>query len=159
MFTTHPVPTSLLIAATLTSGLAAGLLYGFACAVMPGLSHVGDAAFVSAMQSINSSIVNPLFLLTFLGAPLLTVGAIVGRLGTDIRTPWWPLVAALVLTVLSLLITATMNIPLNNTLDAAGSLDPAAVRDAFESRWVNWNIARTVASTAAFGCLAVALAL
>jgi hypothetical protein len=34
------------------------------------------------------------------------------------------------------------------------------VRDAFhETRWVAWNIVRTVATTVAFGCLAWALVL
>lgn len=41
-----------------------------------------------------------------------------------------------------------------------GIADLAAVRERFhEARWVRWNLARAVASTAAFGCLAWALVL
>jgi uncharacterized membrane protein len=35
----------------------------------------------------------------------------------------------------------------------------AAVRDDFLTPWVAWNIVRTLATTAAFGCLAWALVL
>ena len=73
--TTEALPTTLLISATVASGLVAGLLYGFACAVMPGLKEVDDRAFVGAMQSINRRILNGWFLLTFVGSPMLTVGA------------------------------------------------------------------------------------
>jgi hypothetical protein len=61
-------------------------------------------------------------------------------------------------------ITLTVHEPLNEVLRAAGDPDRianlAAVRDAFhETRWVAWNIVRTIATTAAFGCLAWALVL
>ena len=71
------------------------------------------------------------------------------------------MVAALVLYVVMLVITARLNIPLNNALDAAGAPDGVAdlgqVRERFEATWVRWNIVRAVVSTAAFGCLAWAL--
>lgn len=61
-------------------------------------------------------------------------------------------------------ITMAVHEPLNGVLRAAGDPDRianlAAVRDAFhETRWVAWHIVRTVATTAAFGCLAWALVL
>ena len=40
-----------------------------------------------------------------------------------------------------------------------GAADLAAVRERFEARWVHWNIARAVTSTAAVGFLAWALVL
>ena len=159
MISTHPLTSWLLVAATITAGLAAGLLYAFAVAVMPGLAQVDDAAFVSVMRSINRSIVNPWFLLTFLGAPALAIGVVVARFVAGGPGPWWPLLAAAALALLSVLITAALNIPLNNALDAAGSIDPRAIREAFESRWVSWNIARAIVSTLAFGFLVLALAL
>ena len=75
--------------------------------------------------------------------------------------PW--IVAALVLYVATLVITIGFNVPLNNELAAAGDADRiadlGAVRERFEASWVRWNIARAVASTAAFGCLIWALVL
>jgi uncharacterized membrane protein len=39
-----------LIAATITTGLIAGLFFAFACAVMPGLHRTEDRTFVDAMR-------------------------------------------------------------------------------------------------------------
>lgn len=51
--------------------------------------------------------------------------------------------------------------PLDNRPADAGAPahlhDPAAVRAQFESAWVHWNVARTLVSTGALGCLAWAL--
>jgi len=149
----------MLIAAIITTGLVAGLFFGFACAVMTGLRRVDDAQFVAVMQAINVRILNGWFLLCFVGAPLLTVAAlIVAIFGDSGRV--WPIGAAVGLTAVSYLITAAANVPLNNALDAAGSpaADPSAVRARFEGPWVRWNIARTLASTGAFGALLLALA-
>ena len=147
----------MLIAATITTGLVAGLLFGFACAVMPGLSRVDDAAFVAVMQSINRRILNGAFLACFVGAPVLTVAALVLEFvgdGHDVLA----IVCAVLLTGVSYLITSAVNVPLNNAVDAAGALEPSAVRARFEARWVRWNIARTLASAGAFGALVWAVA-
>ena len=79
--------TVLLIVATLGTGVVTGLFVAFAVAVMPGLRATDDEVFLSAMQRINVAIVNPLFLLVFLGSPLLLlVATIVGP-----RNAWlWP---------------------------------------------------------------------
>jgi uncharacterized membrane protein len=152
-----------LVAATMAMGLMAGLFYVFAHAIMPGLGRSDDRTFVGAFQAIDRAITNPWFLVSFLGGLMLTVLAAVLHLGGDGRTvlPWT--VAALVLYVVAMVITVRVNIPLNNTIQAAGApdriADLAAVRDQFEARWVRWNIARGVATTAAFGCLAWALVL
>jgi len=149
---------AVLVAATITSGLTAGLLYGFACAVMPGLRQVDDRAFVMVMQSINRRIVNPVFLVTFIGTPVLAVGALVVVAAGPGR---WAVVGAVACSLLTIIITAAANVPLNNTIDAAGdpdrNPDPRSVRRNFENRWVRWNIARSVTSTGAIALLAVAL--
>jgi uncharacterized membrane protein len=89
---------------------------------------------------------------------------VVLHLGGDGRKvlPW--AVAALVLYLAVVVATLAVNVPLNDAVKAAGDpdriADLAAVRERFnEARWVSWNLARTVASTAAFGCLAWALVL
>ncbi|MGC5016443.1 DUF1772 domain-containing protein [Streptosporangium sp. DT93] len=152
-----------LVAATVTVGLTAGLLYSYACSVMPGLARTDDLTFVGAMQRINVAILNGWFAVCFAGAlPLIAVAAGL-HLQRDGRPvlPW--IVAALVLYVAVLVITFAVNVPLNNALNAAGDpggiADLAAVRERFEGMWVRWNIARTVACVAAFSCLAWALVL
>lgn len=153
-----------LIAATVTTGLGAGVFYAFACAVMPGLRKAGDRAFVESMQRINVAIVNGWFMLSFLGALLLTGVAVACHVpGGDGRRvlPW--VTAALVLYLAVFVITVAVNIPLNDALDAAGDpdriADLTAVRERFEAVWVRWNTVRAVLSSAAFGCLVWALVL
>jgi uncharacterized membrane protein len=151
-----------LVAATVTTGLIAGLFYAYACSVMLGLRQTDARTFVYAMQRINVAILNVWFLVCFLGALVLTVLAVALQIGQERRStlPWT--VAALILYLVVLGVTGRVNVPLNNELAAAGDVDRivdlAAVRARFEDRWVRWNVVRAVASTAAFGCLAVALA-
>jgi uncharacterized membrane protein len=153
-----------LVAATVTVGLMAGVFWIYANAIMPGLGRTDDRTFVGAFQSIDKAIINPLFLATFLGALVLSGLAAALHLGADGRPvlPW--VVAALVLYLATAVVTMGINVPLNDALKAAGDpdriADLAAVRERFdEARWVRWNLARAVASTAAFGCLAWALVL
>jgi len=145
-----------LVVAALVAGLQAGTYFTWATGVMPGLARVDDRTFVSAMQQMNTAIVNPVFIATFLGAPLLA-GASVVVAGPHAR-PW--AVAATVLALGTLVITFAGNIPLNDALDAAGPVeritDLAAVRADFESLWVRLNVARTLTSAGALAALAMA---
>ena len=145
-----------IVLAALANGLQAGTYYTWASGVMPGLARTDDRTFVHAMQRMNVAIVNPVFLASFLGAPVLAVLALV-LVDGDAR-PW--AVAATAGAVATLAITFVGNIPLNNALDAAGPVDQvpdhAAVRAAFESRWVRLNAVRAVTSTGALVCLAAA---
>ncbi|MEV6865845.1 anthrone oxygenase family protein [Streptosporangium subroseum] len=152
-----------LVAATVTMGLMAGLFYAYASSVMIGLGRASDRTFVEAMQRINTAILNGWFFACFLGALALTILAAVLHLSEDRRSvlPW--ILAAVLLYGAQFVITAAVNVPLNNMLDAAGDprhiTDLAAVREQFEATWVRWNLIRAVASTAAFGCLTWALVL
>jgi uncharacterized membrane protein len=144
--------------AVVTTGLLAGLFYGWACSVMPGLSSAADRTVVDAMQNINRAIQNPAFFATFMGAPALALAAYVGerRRGTPAARRW--VLAGTVLCGVGLFVTFAFNIPLNDELDRAGDPETIAniaqVRDDFETPWVVWNLVRTAAITAAFGCLA-----
>ncbi len=152
-----------LVAATVTMGLVAGLFFAFAISVMPGLGQTGNLTFVGAMQQINVAILNPWLAISLDGAPVFTLIAAASHLQAGRRAILLWIVAALALYLVALGMTIGVNIPLNDALAAAGPperiADLAAVRDRFEAAWVRWNIARTVASTAAFCCLTLALPL
>ncbi len=125
---------AVLFAATITTGLSAGLFFAFACSVMPGLGQASDRTFVEAMQRINVAILNVWFLIAFVGAFLLTALASALHLPADARAvlPWS--VAALVLYGTGLVITGRGNVPLNNALLAAGAgPDGAAARRRYRS--------------------------
>jgi uncharacterized membrane protein len=148
-----------LFLATISVGLMAGVFGLYAVAIMPGLGKTDDRTFVGAFQAIDTAIINPLFIPTFMGAAVLTAAAAALNLG-DPAAPW--IIVALVLYLATFVITITVNVPLNDAIKAAGDPDRisdlAAVRERFqEARWAGWNVFRAVASTAAFGCLAWAL--
>ena len=156
-----------LLAATVTTGLTAGLLFAFACAVMPSLSGADDATFVDVMQRINLAIVNAWFLACLDGALALGVLSVVLHLGSRSRPVLVWIVAGVLCYLVALAVTGLVNVPLNDTLAAAGDPhagsgagrigDLAAFRAHFEGRWVTWHLVRTVAATASLGCLAWAL--
>lgn len=143
--------------AAVATGLQAGLYYGFACGVMPGLARGDDRTFVTAMQQVNAAIVTPWFLVTFLGAPLLSAPAVVLHLGERGPALVWTLIG-FVLASATVVITMVVNVPLNNALDAAGASDPAGARAAFEAVWVRWNTIRALTSTGSLVALLAALA-
>ncbi len=147
---------SVLLVAAVVAGLQAGTYFTWSTGVMPGLARVDDRTFVAAVQQMNIAIVNPVFIATFLGAPILA-GAAAVLAGPQAR-PW--AIAATVLAVGTLAISFAGNIPLNNALDAAGPVDRirdlAAVRADFETLWVRLNIGRCLTSAGALACLAMA---
>lgn len=135
-------------AATVATGLIAGAFYVFACAVMPGLARSDDRVYVSVMRDINEVIQNPVFFLSFLGAPALTAAAAWQARGS--RHRWW-VWAALAASALAFLVTVVFNVPLNDDLARGG--DPGALREEFEDPWVAWNVVRAVLLTVALGLL------
>ena len=150
-----------LIAATVTTGLVAGLLGAFAVAVMPALRGADDRTFVDVMQRINVGDRQSRVPVGLRGRAARHHRGGVAALGEDdARRPAW-IIAGLALYLVMLIITGRINMPLNNELDAAGDPnrigDIHAVRHQFEGQWVAWNIVRTIANVAACCCLAYAL--
>jgi hypothetical protein len=82
-------------AAVVAMGLLAGLFYAFDVAVMPALTRADDRTLVDAMQQMIDAIENPVFFLTFLGAPVLAAIALfqARRSGSTETARWisdWP---------------------------------------------------------------------
>jgi uncharacterized membrane protein len=156
--------TATLLAATLTTGLTAGVFGDWAHTIMPGLGTSDDRTFVVASQALGQAILNPLFMLTFMGALVFTGVAAVLHL-REANHPVLPWVAvAFGLYLAAFVVTMAAHEPLNQVLRSAGDpdriVDFAAVRDAFdETRWAAWHVVRTITTTAAFGCLVWALVL
>jgi uncharacterized membrane protein len=154
---------AVLFAATLTTGLAAGLFASWAYSVMPGLARADDRTFVTAVQRMNVAILNGWFAVCFGGALVFGVAAALLHLGGPDRRalPW--IVAGALLYIAVVVVTFAANVPLNDRLAAAGDpariRDLAAVRAAFEAGWIRWNVVRAVLNTAAFGCLTWAMLL
>lgn len=150
-----------LVAATLATGLIAGVFYAYATSVMPALNRTDDRAMVDVMQKINVVIINPWFMIGFLGTVGCTLLAAVLHLGEEHRATVIWLGVALALNVIAFAVTSGLNVPLNDQLAAAGDPaqigDVAKVRADFESAWVRWNIIRAILHALAFLVLTGAL--
>ncbi|WP_083913106.1 anthrone oxygenase family protein [Nocardia concava] len=153
--------TASLVAATLSTGLIAGVFFAYATSVMGALGQSDDRTFVDVMQKINVVIINPWFMITFMGTVGFTVLAAALHLGKEQRTTLIWIGVALLLNIIAFAVTSGMNVPLNNQLANAGDVgqipDLAAVRSQFESSWVAWNAVRAVLHTLAFLVLTGAL--
>lgn len=155
---------AVLLAATVTMGIGAGVYLLYSFAIMPGLRRVSDRTFVGAFQQIDTAIVGPFLLVFFFGPLILTILAGALHLGQEERSvlPWIGIAFILQLAILA--ITLVINVPLNNGIKAAGNPDTiddiSAVRQSFnETRWSSWNLFRSVTSTVSVTSLAWALVL
>lgn len=146
---------TILACAAVTTALMAGLFYAYSCSVNPGLNRLPDTEYLLAMQSINRAIQNPIFFMSFMGAPILLIWSTWLQYGQSGSTRFWLLLAATIVYLIGALgVTALGNIPLNEALDKfpihTASLDDiAAQRATFEIPWNNWHALRTIASLVA----------
>ncbi|MFI6601594.1 DUF1772 domain-containing protein [Nonomuraea sp. NPDC050536] len=149
---------AMLLAAALAAGLMAGLFAAFSYAVMPGLGMSSDKTFVEAMRNINVAILNPWFMVCFMGGAVVGIAALIVHRRSGRAVLVWT-AAGLALFVVMFLITSAFNVPLNDALAKAGNAHLAAVRQRFEGPWNTWNLVRTLASVGSFAAFSWALVL
>ena len=141
------------------SGLIAGFFWGWSVSAARGLARVSDRTYLSTMQSVNRAILNPMFLLVFMGSTFVLAGAAIASFWTgETRRGWWMTSAAVTYALGVFGITVAGNVPLNNKLDAfdlAGGTDAtiAAARRDYEGPWNRLHYIRSTLSV-----LVVALA-
>jgi uncharacterized membrane protein len=156
---TLSVRTLSLLLALLATGLLAGFFYAYSSSVNQGLGDLDDAGYIAAMQSINDAVPNGVFVLSFVGSPLLLALATAAHAGSDRLLPL-ALATGFVL-LGGLLVTFTANVPLNDELaraDLTAAPDVLArARDDYEDPWNAWNAVRAASCTAALACVGWAL--
>jgi uncharacterized membrane protein len=161
MTTTTLLDTLTVIAAT-GCGLIGGCFFAFSTFVMKALKKLPAAEGVAAMQSINVVVINPWFLVPFLGTGLLCLLLAAASFFTW-RTPGAAFLAAgAVLYVAgTLLVTMTLNVPLNDALAQLTPTSPGAPERwaSYCSAWTLWNHIRTLAALAAAVLLMLAFRL
>lgn len=140
-----------LLAALASVALMAGLFFMASVAVMPGLALLPAADGAAAMQAINRAILNPVFLVAFVGSAMLCVLIAIAAplVGTD--GAGWVVTGAVLHLVGGIGVTAVANVLLNNRLDAVDPTSPAGAElwELYQRRWTAWNHVRTVACTLA----------
>lgn len=141
-----------LLLTALSSALVTGLFYGYSCSVNPGLGRLGDAAYLQAMQSINTAILNPLFFASFMGTlVLMPCSAFMLYRQPGGNGALLFLSASILYAVGVMGVTMMGNVPLNDALaafdvQAATPQDILRQRMAFEKPWNHFHSIRTVAS-------------
>ena len=147
------------LATAVACALIGGVFFAFSSFVMAALGRLPAPHGVAAMQSINVTVINPLFMGLLFGAALACIGLVVAALlGDDWETGLVAGGAALYL-VGTIGVTMAGNVPLNDRLEAVEPESPEAARvwSEFLTRWTRWNKVRTVAALAAAILLTAAL--
>ena len=151
---------TLTFAAAIGSGLVAGIFFAFSTFVMAALGRIPPEQGISAMQSINITVLNPIFFLAFLGTAVLCLALVVAAWFN-----WQQPGSALILGASALYlvgcfgVTMFANVPLNDALAAAqpGTTDAAALWARYLDVWTAWNHVRTAAPVAAAILFTIAL--
>lgn len=141
-------------------GLMSGLFFVFSVFMMRALDRLPAAQGIAAMQSINKTILTPLFLLLFVGtAVACAVLVVVAIVRWDQPYAVYLLIGGLLYLVGSIMLTGGYHVPRNDALDA---LDPTTAEAAsywrsYVTSWTAWNHVRTLSCLASTGLFTIAL--
>lgn len=139
--------------------LIAGVFFAFSNFIMNALARIQPAQGIAAMQSINITAINPVFMTAFLGTAVTCIFLAISSLlkWYQISTTYSVLGSALYLFG-TVGVTIAFNVPLNNALAIAApnSTDGAKLWATYLVSWTFWNHVRTLAALAA--AVAIALA-
>ena len=141
-----------LILSILLCGLVAGLVFGFAVVVMPGISKLSDRDFLITFKNIDGIIQDkqPAFILVWVGsiaAVILTF--ILGTLNLNGSILYLVWLGSFIYIFGVQLPTIRFNIPLNNAIQNLDIIkldetELALFRTNFETPWNFWNRVRTL---------------
>lgn len=129
-------------------GLVGGIFFAFSSFVMAALGRLPPHDGIAAMNSINVTVINPMFFLAFFGTGLLCLLLAAGSY------VWWDqtsgkliLAAAVIYLAGCIGVTMAFNVPLNNALAAVppGTPEATALWSLYLDKWTAWNTVRTVA--------------
>lgn len=143
-------------ATALACGLVGGVFFAFSNFVMQALARLPAAQGIAAMNSINVTVINPLFMALLFGTGLACLVLAGGSLlDWQSNGSAYVLAGSLLYVVGTVLVTMICNVPLNNALAnvAPDSAEAAQVWAHHLTNWVWWNHVRTAASLAAAACL------
>jgi uncharacterized membrane protein len=148
--------------AAIGCGLVAGVFFAFSTFVMPALARLQPVQGIAAMQSINITAINPLFMAVLFGTAAVCIFL------TVLSLPKWHqlgsaylLMGSLLYIIGTVLVTIAFNVPLNDSL---AKVEPSSAEGAnlwvsYLANWTAWNHIRTVTALTAAGAFIRAIAL
>jgi uncharacterized membrane protein len=146
--------------AALGCGLMAGVFFAFSAFVMKALAFLPPREGIAAMQSVNVTVLNPLFFSVFFGTAAVCIFAVISSLlRWHDRAAVYLLAGGVLYLAGTFLVTAMFNVPLNEALATAAPADPgsAGFWANYLVNWTTWNHVRTVAALAAAASFTIAL--
>ena len=151
---------ALKLCSALACGLIAGVFFAFSTFVMSALARLQPTQGIAAMQSINITAINPLFMTVLFGtAAACIVLAVSSLLKWHQPSAAYLLLGSVLYLVGTVLVTIVFNVPLNEALAKveAHSTDGANLWASYLGNWTFWNHIRAAAALAAAASLTIAL--
>jgi uncharacterized membrane protein len=151
----------LAIAAT-GAALVGGIFYAFSTFVMAALARLPIEQGAAAMQSINVTVLNPLFFAVFFGTGLIALIALCSASG-----PWGAYGTLLRATAAALYIVGTLGVTIFFNVPLSGQLPRTELTDTglpalwahYLDVWTWWNHVRTIAAIMAAALFAAAISM
>ena len=150
---------ALTVVTALGSGVMGGVFFAFSTFVMRALARLPAAQGAAAMQAVNVTVLNPLFLGVFVGTAVAGLALAVLALVAGHAAAPWQVAGGALYVVGTFGVTAARNVPLNQALARADAASAAGQAEwaRYLVRWSWWNHVRTAAAVASLGALLVAL--
>jgi uncharacterized membrane protein len=151
---------SLTVAAAISCGLVAGVFFAFSTFVMPALRRLSAPQGVGVMQSINVTVITPLFMLALFGAAAVcAVLAVLSIVHWGEKGAGLVLAGSIAYLLGTIVTTMAYHVPRNDKLSTldANAADTARHWRHFYPQWTTMNHVRTISSIAATICFTLAL--
>ena len=159
---TYTLTTSLLWIGALSTALMAGVYFAFSSFVMDSLEKIDEISGISAMQSINKTILNSSFMPLFFGSSIIAAAlAIISIYSLDGIVSYVTAASGVIYTIGMFICTAAFNVPLNNILAKTdvNNIHARQIWKHYLINWTRWNHLRTVTSILSCGLFIYALTL
>ncbi|NJL42160.1 MAG: DUF1772 domain-containing protein [Leptolyngbyaceae cyanobacterium SM1_4_3] len=141
-------------------GLVAGVFFAFSTFVMSALARLQPREGIVAMQSINVTAINPLFMIALFGTGVACLFlAITSLFKWHQPGTVYLLVGSLVYFIGTIGVTIAFNVPLNDALAIVkpDSAEGANLWARYLTTWTIWNHVRTIAALAAAALFTIVL--
>ncbi len=150
--------TTTILCALILTGLSAGFFYAWEFSVILGTKRINDVAYLEVMKAINRAIINPWFMLIFIGSLFAQFLSIYQLRSSS--SLWFFILAAAIYLLGTILVTGLGNVPLNNELETLSISDlnqqkMHEFREYYELKWNRFHSIRTLFSVISFILLAV----
>ncbi|MGH2412702.1 MAG: DUF1772 domain-containing protein [Microcystaceae cyanobacterium] len=160
MATVNNLRFPLMLVAALGCGLVAGVFFAFSTFVMSALARLQPPQGIAAMQSLNITAINPLFMTAIFGTAVACIFlAISSLLKWHQPGAAYLLIGSLLYLVGTIGVTSAFNVPLNDALAVVkpDSTEGANLWASYLTNWTIWNHVRTIAALAAAALITLTL--